>query len=191
MIRWHPESFGTFILNPDYSRITMYREVQNIFGRVFYRIEYNSAANIVEAEWQGAATQQDLRNAVVAGLEVHERTHCAYRLNDNTGFSGPWADSVAWLEEEWLPRAHAAGIRYLAHVARAGSFGEQAGEAMLRGRIGSQIEVALFFNRPAAFKWLTQKQGEQAAGPGARGLPTRQAKACHKGPKPLRECSAA
>lgn len=136
----------------------MHREVQNIFGRVFYRIEYNSASNIVAADWHGTATQQDLRNAVVIGLEVHERTRCPYRLNDNTAFSGPWADSVAWLEQEWLPRAYAAGIRYLAQVARAGSFGEQAGEAMFHGKIGSQIEVALFPDRPAAVEWLTQKQ---------------------------------
>jgi hypothetical protein len=140
----------------------MSREVQNVFGRVFYRIEYKSLSNIVEAEWQGTATQQDLRNAVVAGLELHERTRCAYRLNDNTGFSGPWADSVAWLEEEWLPRAYAAGIRYLAHVARPGSFGEQAGQTMLRGKIGAQVEVALFSDRSSAVEWLMQKQKVQA-----------------------------
>ncbi|WP_156180507.1 hypothetical protein [Rufibacter radiotolerans] len=59
---------------------------------------------MVEAEWHGAATQQDLRKAVVAGLELHERTRCAFRLNYNTGSSGPWSDSVTWLEKEWLPR---------------------------------------------------------------------------------------
>ncbi|GAA4383755.1 hypothetical protein [Hymenobacter koreensis] len=134
------------------------REVQNIFGRVFYRIEYHERTNIVEATWYGAATQQDLKNAVVAGLAVHEHSRCAYRLNDNTGFSGPWSDAVAWLEEEWLPRAYAAGIRYLAHVARPGSFGEQGGEAMLRGKIGSQVEVALFTDKAAAAAWLTAKQ---------------------------------
>jgi hypothetical protein len=140
----------------------MHQEVKNIFGRTFYRIEYKESANIVEAVWRGTATKQDFKNAIVAGLELHERTRCAYRLNDNTDFSGPWAGSVAWITEEWLPRAYKAGIRYLAHIARPGSFGEIAGEAMLQGKIGAQIEVALFSDKLRAIDWLHAKQEEQA-----------------------------
>jgi hypothetical protein len=136
----------------------MLKEVKNVFGRTFYRIEYKKLLNIAEAVWQGTASQQDLRKALFAGLEVHEHTRCAYRLNDNTEFSGPWADSVAWLEEEWLPRAYESGIRYLAHVARPGSFGEVAGEAMKTGKIGSSIEVRLFTNKADALDWLKAKQ---------------------------------
>ncbi|MBF8964914.1 hypothetical protein I0P70_16820 [Pontibacter sp. FD36] len=128
---------------------------------MFYRIEYNELTNVVTATWYGTATQQDLKNAVVAGLGLHESTHCAYRLNDNTDFSSPWADSVAWITKEWLPRAYAAGIRYLAHVARPGSFGELAGETILQGKIGSQIEVALFTDKAKALGWLLDKQQEQ------------------------------
>lgn len=139
----------------------MLREVKNVFGRTYYRIEYKRSLNIVEAMWHGAASQQDLRRAVVAGLEVHEHTHCAYRLNDNTEFSGPWANSVKWLEEEWLPRAYNSGIRYLAHVARPGSFGEEAGSAMTKGKIGASIEVRLFTNKEDALHWLTSKQDQE------------------------------
>lgn len=139
----------------------MFKEVKNVFGRTYYRIGYNKSLNMVEAVWQGTASQQDLRNAVIAGLQVHEQTHCAYRLNDNTAFSGPWAESVAWLEAEWLPRAYESGIRYLAHIARPGSFGETAGEAMTKGKIGSSIEVGLFTSRADALVWL---QSKQAAG---------------------------
>ncbi|RDV11490.1 hypothetical protein DXT99_24465 [Pontibacter diazotrophicus] len=141
----------------------MLKEVKNVFGRTFYRIEYKSRANMVEAIWHGTASKQDLKQAIIAGLEVHERTKCAYRLNDNSDFSGPWADSVAWIEEEWLPRAYASGIRYLAHVARPGSFGESAGEAMLWGKIGSQIKVQLFESRADAVDWLQAKQRETAS----------------------------
>ena len=140
----------------------MEQELRNAFGRVFYRIGYHAAADLVEAQWHGAASQQDLRNAVVAGLALHERTGCAYRLNDNTAFSGPWADAVPWLEAEWLPRAHTAGIRFLAHVARPGSFGELAGEALLQGQIGAQIHVAVFASREAALAWLRTQQRERA-----------------------------
>ncbi|GHA68753.1 STAS/SEC14 domain-containing protein [Pontibacter akesuensis] len=136
----------------------MLKEVKSVFGKTFYRIEYKDDLNVVEATWQGTASKQDLRNAIIAGLEVHENTKCAFRLNDNTEFTGPWADSVKWIEEEWLPRAYKSGIRYLAHVARPNSFGEAAGEAMLLGKIGAAIEVKLFDNREDALQWLKKKQ---------------------------------
>ncbi|GAA4434219.1 hypothetical protein GCM10023188_24890 [Pontibacter saemangeumensis] len=141
----------------------MYKEVKNVFGRTFYRIEYKAAVNIVEATWFGTASKQDLKQAIIAGLELHEHTHCAYRLNNNTDLTGPWADAVAWIADEWLPRAYESGIRYLAHVARPGSFGESAGEAMLYGRIGAQIEVKLFTSRADAMHWLNAKQREASS----------------------------
>lgn len=140
----------------------MLKEIKNVFGRIFYKIEYLTSANMVEATWYGTASKQDLKHAIMVGLEVHEHTQCAYRLNDNTDFSGPWADSVSWIAEEWLPRAYKSGIRYLAHVARPNSFGESAGEAMLIGKIGSQIDVKLFTSRADAIGWLQTKQGETA-----------------------------
>ena len=136
----------------------MLKEIKNAFGRTFYRIEYREELNVIEAQWYGFATVQDLKHAVNAGLEVHEKNNCPFRLNDNTDFSGPWTDAVSWLEHEWLPRAYKAGIRYLAHVARASSFGEEAGEALLSSRIGSSIEVRLFTDKEAAMNWLKAKQ---------------------------------
>lgn len=136
----------------------MLREVKNAFGRTFYRIEFKKELNIVEAVWQGTATTQDLKLAVVEGLQLHENTHCAYRLNDNTDFFGPWSDAVAWLDEVWLPRAYNSGIRYLAHVARTGSFGESAGEELLKGKIGAKIQVRIFTDKEEALRWLKSKQ---------------------------------
>ncbi|WP_299822439.1 hypothetical protein [uncultured Pontibacter sp.] len=136
----------------------MLKEVKNVFGRTFYRVEFNKPLNIIVAEWYGTASQQDLGKALIAGLEMHEHTHCAYRLNDNTNFSGPWAESVAWLEQVWLPRAYEAGIRYLAHVARPNSFGETAGEVMMMGKIGATIEVRIFQDKAGALNWLKAKQ---------------------------------
>ncbi|MFD2513261.1 hypothetical protein ACFSRY_05240 [Pontibacter locisalis] len=141
----------------------MQREIKNTFGRTFYKIQYHEDLNVVDAVWYSSASKQDLKQAVAAGLEVHEGTRCPYRLNDNTDFSSPWTDAVAWLEEDWLPRAYKAGIRFLAHVARPDSFGEAAGEALVKGKIGSVIEVQYFSNRQDALEWLKYKQGVDLA----------------------------
>ncbi|WP_347157286.1 hypothetical protein [Pontibacter chitinilyticus] len=138
---------------------------KNAFGKTFYKIEYKKDLNVVEAVWEGTASLHDLKNALVIGLQVHEESHCAYRLNDNTNFFGPWADAVPWLEKEWLPRAYAAGIRYLAHVARPDSFGESAGERLLKGKIGTSIQVKLFNKVEEALSWLKAKQEADLAKP--------------------------
>lgn len=141
----------------------MQKEVINAFGKVFYKIVYSRELDIVQAEWFGYTTKQDLKKALVVGLQLHEETRCAYRLNDNTLFSGPWEDAVGWLEEEWLPRAYKAGIRYLAHVARPNSFGEAAGEALQLSKIGAAIEVRLFTDKAEALAWLQTKQKSLAS----------------------------
>ncbi|MBC5993463.1 hypothetical protein [Pontibacter cellulosilyticus] len=136
----------------------MFARVENAFGKVYYKIEFKEELNIIQAEWYGFTTKQDLKKALVVGLQLHEETRCAYRLNDNTAFSGPWADAVSWLEEEWLPKAYEAGIRYLAHIARPSSFGELAGEALQTGKIGATIEVKIFTEKEEALNWLKAKQ---------------------------------
>ena len=138
-------------------------QIENAFGKVYYKIEYKKDLDIVQADWFGFATNQDLKKAVIAGLQLHEQTRCPFRLNNNTEFTGPWADAVSWLEEEWLPRAYKSGIRYLAHVARPSSFGEAAGEALQVGKIGSTIEVKMFNNIEDALQWLKSKQALAAS----------------------------
>jgi len=100
----------------------------------------------------------DLQQAMITGLEVHQQTRCAYRLNDNTEFSGPWAEAVPWIEEVWLPRVCETGLKYLAHIARPGSFGETAGEVLSIGKAASFLEIRLFTNRKDALQWLQAKQ---------------------------------
>lgn len=141
----------------------MRRELQNLFHKTFYVIAYNQELDIVDTFWDGYASEKSLREACEAGLEVHEATKCPFKLNDNSRFTGPWSDSVAWLEKEWLPRALKAGVRFIAHVAPANSFGEVAGEVMKAGKIGEQLEVGTFYNREAALGWLKTCQKKHYA----------------------------
>ncbi|MFC6998362.1 hypothetical protein [Rufibacter roseus] len=132
----------------------MQLEATNSFGRTFYKVEYNQNLDIIDTLWYGYASQMDLKKACDIGLEILEKSNCLYKLNDNTTFTGPWADAVAWLEKDWLPRAMQAGLKFLAHVAHRNSFGEEAGEVMKVSKIGQELQVGIFTSRTEALSWL-------------------------------------
>ena len=140
----------------------MYKEAKNAFNKTFYVIRYNPELNIIDTRWEGYASKNDLKKACQVGLELTRVVKCPFKLNDNTNFSGPWSDSVAWLEKEWLPEAMRAGVRYLAHVAAPDSFGETAGEVMKMSLIGRHLDVCIFPNREKALNWLKSCQQEFA-----------------------------
>ncbi|MBA9076759.1 hypothetical protein [Rufibacter quisquiliarum] len=133
-------------------------EAKNSFDRTFYVVEHNQGLGVIDTLWYGYASQQDLKNACGLGLEVLEKSTCAYKLNDNSQLSGPWSDAVGWLEKEWLPRAMQAGLRYLAHVANRHSYGEVAGEVLRISQIGEQLEYCMFYSREEALAWLKSCQ---------------------------------
>ncbi|MGV3538751.1 MAG: hypothetical protein ACO1OQ_03015 [Rufibacter sp.] len=135
-------------------------EAKNPFGRTFYVVEHNQELDIIDTSWYGYASQNDLKTACEVGLEVLEKTNCAYKLNDNSELSGPWTDAVHWLEKVWLPRAMQAGLRYLAHVANQHSYGEEAGQVMHISKIGQSLEYCMFYSRQEAMAWLKKCQGK-------------------------------
>ena len=96
--------------------------------------------------------------ACEVGLELLESVKCPFKLNDNTHLSGPWSDSVEWLEQTWLPRAMRAGIKYLAHVASKDSFGEISGEVMRVSKIGQELYYQMFATKGEALAWLKECQ---------------------------------
>ncbi len=136
----------------------MRQTAQNVFNKTFYEIEYNKDLNIIDTIWYGYSSQLDLKKACAIGLDLTQKVKCPYKLNDNTLFTGPWDSSVAWLEKEWLPKAIAAGVRYLAHVAHPDSFGETAGQVMQTSLIGKHLLVSIFSSREAAIAWLKSCQ---------------------------------
>ncbi|AMM51456.1 hypothetical protein TH61_10105 [Rufibacter sp. DG15C] len=139
-------------------------EAKNSFDKTFYVVEYNQTLDLIDTHWDGYASQQDLRVACGMGLELLEKTRCAFKLNDNSHQSGPWSQAVEWLEEEWLPRAMQAGLKYLAHVANKHSYGETAGDVMHISKIGKQLQYRMFFFREDALAWLKACQElEQSA----------------------------
>ncbi|QHL88813.1 hypothetical protein GU926_15825 [Nibribacter ruber] len=138
-------------------------DAKNSFDRTFYVVEYKPALNLIDTHWEGYASLHDLKTACEVGLQILETTHCPYKLNDNSALSGPWSEAVSWLEDNWLPRAMQAGLKYLAHVANEHTFSEVAGEVMHISKIGQELKYRMFFKREEAIEWLQSCQAVEAA----------------------------
>ncbi|QKG54294.1 hypothetical protein [Hymenobacter sp. BRD67] len=88
------------------------------------------------------------------------RYKCPYLLNDNTNLMGPWDHAVAWISEDWTPRAIALGLTHFAHVVSSESFAALSAEAMYTS-IGTSFQMRIFGSRTEARHWL--RDAQQAA----------------------------
>lgn len=131
----------------------MKREVANAFGKVFLTMTYEPQNDLTFNVWQGYLTLESIMNGSNVGIDFLAQTRCAYLLNDNTHVSGPWDHAVAWIAQDWTPRAIALGLRYFAHVVSPASFAALSAEALVSG-VGDKFELRIFGSIDVARQWL-------------------------------------
>ncbi|SDX83547.1 hypothetical protein [Hymenobacter psychrophilus] len=125
-------------------------------------VYYDQLPGWLRAVWLGYVDAAEAYAGVSRLLEIEQRLHCPYLLNDNSGLRGPWFDSMEWLERVWLPRAAALGLRYVAHVPQPD---ELAGEtaAMHYAHLPADLEIQVFDTLAHAEQWLREMQAAQPA----------------------------
>jgi hypothetical protein len=138
----------------------MKKEVTNAFGKVFLTMEYEADNHLTYNNWQGYQTVESIMKGANIGLELLAQTRCPYLLNDNTNISGPWDHAVAWIAQDWTPRAIALGLTHFAHVVSPASFAALSAEALATS-VGSSFQMRIFGSVPAARQWL--REAQQAA----------------------------
>ena len=131
----------------------MTREVANAFGKVFLTMTYEPANDLTYNNWRGYLTLDSIMNGANVGIDFLTQTKCPYLLNDNIHVTGPWDHAVAWIAQDWTPRAIAQGLRYFAHVVSPESFAALSAEALASG-VGDKFEMQIFGTIDAARQWL-------------------------------------
>lgn len=139
----------------------MKREATNAFGKVFLTMEYEADNNLLYNNWLGYQTVDSIMKGANTALELMAQTRCPYLLNDNTNITGPWGHAVAWIAEDWTPRAIAVGLTHFAHVVSPESFAALSAETMAAS-VGDSFRMRIFGSVPAARQWL--REAQQAAG---------------------------
>ncbi|WP_019946345.1 hypothetical protein [Hymenobacter aerophilus] len=120
-------------------------------------VHYDELVGWLRAVWLGYV---DVNQAYLGAgrlLEIEQKLHCPYLLNDNSGVRGPWFDSMEWLSRVWMPRAAALGLRYVAHVAQPGELGGESA-AVHHAPLPEGLEVQVFDTTADAEQWLADMQ---------------------------------
>ncbi|RSK45215.1 hypothetical protein [Hymenobacter rigui] len=135
----------------------MHHEFNNTFGEVYLFTVFDQPNNWIYNDWQGLLSPGSVLEGCMGVLDILQRTQCAYMLNDNRRVLGSWQQANEWIEQEWIPKALAAGLRYHAHVVAPGVFGQAAAEDM-HLRVGNSFHMRLFEQLDDAQTWLREKQ---------------------------------
>lgn len=133
----------------------MKREAANAFGKTFLTMEYEPQNHLIYNRWQGYLTLDNVMAGANTVLELLAEVKCPHLLNDNTGVTGPWDHAVAWIAQDWTPRAIALGLTHFAHVVDAKSFAALSADAMQSG-IAGLFEMRIFGSVENGRAWLAE-----------------------------------
>ncbi len=115
----------------------------------------------LRAVWLGYIDPIEAYNGAERFLQLEQVRHCAFLLNDNSGISGPWFDSMEWLSRVWIPAAVRLGLRYVAHVPQPASLMTETA-ALAQAHPVEGLDIQVFDTVAEAEQWLHEMQAAMA-----------------------------
>lgn len=132
-------------------------DTKNNLGRVICKSTYDTENNWIFCDWDGFANVDAIKSWGLEFTDLLKKTRCAYLLNDDSKSTGPWTQSMEWIESTLIPKVIAAGLKYYAHVVSANTFSEMSAKE-LNITIGESLKMATFKTLEEAKEWLKAKQ---------------------------------
>lgn len=129
------------------------QELTSSTGKTYLTIHYDEQHHWVYNDWNGYVSPDNVKQGSRAVLNAIVQYSAALGLNDNRHLVGRWDDAVEWIEQEWIPNAAAAGLRYYAHVVNADAFAAASSGEML-SRVQGRFQMRIFSDYSEARDWL-------------------------------------
>ncbi|PKV63303.1 STAS/SEC14 domain-containing protein [Pontibacter ramchanderi] len=133
------------------------QELTSSTGKTYLTIHYDEQHKWVYNDWTGYVSPENVKQGSLAVLEAIRQYNAACGLNDNRKLVGRWDESVGWIEQEWIPMAAEAGLRYYAHIVNEDAFAAASSADML-SRVQGRFEMRIFEDASEARAWLTACQ---------------------------------
>ncbi|WP_299702598.1 hypothetical protein [uncultured Pontibacter sp.] len=137
------------------------QELKSSTGKTFLTIHYDEKNQWIHNDWSGYVSPEYVMQGSLAVLDAIEKYRVACGLNDNRHLVGRWDESVDWIEQEWIPKATAAGLRHYAHVVDADTFAAASSEDMLT-RVQDRFQMRIFRDIDEAKEWLVASHRESS-----------------------------
>lgn len=126
--------------------------LKNDLGKEFIRIEYQETDRWIYSRWLGDVTVEDVKQGAEKILDQVKQHSCPNVLNDNRELVGSWDEATPWVQQDWMPRAIAAGLQKFAHIISPDIFAAMSAEEMNAKIAG--FEMRIFEDETEAKAWL-------------------------------------
>ena len=123
-------------------------------------VGWSSTAQMVHVEWKSSVNGSQLRTAIERGVVALSKNHGSRWLADCQSLGPISEEDQEWLDQDWFPRALAAGLRRMAIVLPWQDVARMNVEDIM-GRVPeTQMERAYFETVWRAQEWLTRSVTE-------------------------------
>ncbi len=127
-------------------------------GRPYLKISYQEADDYLAVEWLGYISAQFVMEGSNAIIEAAKVCGTAQFLSDKTTVQGTYKKTNQWLEEDWFPRAIAAGLRFGASLLSENIFSQMSSKDLEERVQGGGMIYKNFANKEDAVNWLKDKK---------------------------------
>lgn len=86
------------------------------FDESFLTLSWDESANVVCAQWKDAVEGEPMRRGLQVGLELVSLKQSEKWLVDSRTLGSIDPADVKWVNDNWIPRAVDAGLRWMAFV---------------------------------------------------------------------------
>lgn len=102
----------------------MEKELKNELGEVYFQAEYDEDSGATIVHWIGFSTTEQLKAGMEAGLALLQEKKSTKWIADAHLMEGGFEEANDWLQQDWTPRAVAAGLKAVAFVVSQDAFNE-------------------------------------------------------------------
>ena len=134
----------------------MKQTFQDAFGEATLNLEYHEAGNYISAEFIGFQSLPVLEQASELVYKILRETKCTKYLSDNTQLVGGKDFADNFILDEFIPKAMANGLRYVAYVISPQAYNIHSIEK-LNLILPPELKLMLFDNQEDARYWLLKQ----------------------------------
>ncbi len=127
-------------------------------GALLTDFEFYPTLDLLHMRWHGHLTAEAVVRGAQAGVELFTgRALPARLLSNHLSVTGEWSEALPWIQYEWLPTAHARGLRRVAHLLAHNTASQllnyPGGPEFIRA-FTQEIRTQSFRHEAPAWQWL-------------------------------------
>lgn len=127
------------------------------FDETYLQVIYEGDVPCVHMSWKTFSTSEEMRAGLEKGLELVREKNASKWLADVRQMGIISEEDQKWSNEDWFPRALAAGIKYMAVIVSEDIFNKMSVEEIMNNVPGTDLTSHYFNSIEDAREWLSKQ----------------------------------